>query len=78
RQRQMCIRDRYDTDRSYMERYNIGTIATNVLNKKTKYVVVWPKRDINYFAISIMKLHGLNIRVYPMKSKAEAWLKINE
>jgi len=39
-----------------------------------KYVVIWPARDINYFAISVMKLRGFNIQVFKKMASAKKWL----
>ena len=50
-----------NSDLSYKERYDIGNTAVIYLNMSAKYVVIWPERDINYFAISVMKLHGFNV-----------------
>jgi len=63
-----------NTNLNYKERYDIGNIAVDFLNKNAKFVVVWPARDINYFAISIMRLQGFNIRVFAKKNKAKQWL----
>ena len=63
-----------NTSLSYKERFDIGNIAVELLNKNAKYVVVWPFSDINYFTISIMKLHDFNIRVFAKKYKAKQWL----
>lgn len=63
-----------NTDLSYKERYELGNIAIKILNKKVKFVVIWPLRDINYFAISIMKLRGFNIRVFAKTDIARQWL----
>lgn len=63
-----------NTDLSYKMRYDIGNIASQFLKKDVKYVVVWAKRDINYFAISIMRINGLNVRIFTKKSDARKWL----
>lgn len=63
-----------NTDLTHKERYDIGIIGIKYLNKNAKFVVVWPYRDINYFAISIMRLQGLNIRIFPKKNMAKQWL----
>ena len=65
-------------DLSQKKRYEISTIAMALLNKSVKFVVVWPYRDINYFAISLMRLQDFNIRVFAKKHNAEQWLFTNE
>jgi hypothetical protein len=63
-----------NTDLSYKERFDIGNTAVIYLDLNAKYVVLWPRRDINYFAISVMKLHGFNIQVFSNKRHASNWL----
>ena len=63
-----------NTNLSYKERFDIGNTAVEYLDIKAKYVVIWPARDINYFAISVMKLRGFNVQVYHKLRTAEKWL----
>lgn len=63
-----------NTDLSYKQRYDIGNTAVIYLDQNRKYGVVWPERDINYFAISVMKLHGFNIQIFPDMTSAKKWL----
>lgn len=63
-----------NTDLSYKERYDIGNTAVYHLDINLKYVVIWAARDINYFAISIMRLRGFNIKVFDNISSAKEWL----
>ena len=63
-----------NTNLSYKERYEIGNTAVEHLDLGAKYVIIWPERDINYFAISVMKLQGFNVQVFTNKSSAQDWL----
>lgn len=63
-----------NTNLSYKERYDIGNTAVDHLDICLKYVVIWPARDINYFAISIMRLQGFNIKVFQNMPSAKKWL----
>lgn len=65
-----------NTDLSYRERYDIGKTGVNHLDISAKYVVIWPVRDINYFAISVMRLQGFNIKVFPSMPLAKKWLLV--
>ena len=65
-----------NTDLSYKERYDIGNTAVDHLDIRLKYVVIWKARDINYFAISIMRLRGFDVKVFDNMSSAKEWLLI--
>ncbi len=65
-----------NTNPSYKERYEIGNTGVLHLDLNAKYVVIWPARDINYFAISIMRLQGFNIRIFATMPLAKEWLLI--
>jgi len=45
-----------NTDLSYFERYDIGRTGVNHPDITAKYLVIWPVREIIYFAISVMRL----------------------
>ncbi len=63
-----------NTNVSYKERFAVGNTAVDHLDISAKYVVIWPARDINYFAMSIMRLQGFNIKVFPNMPLAKKWL----
>ncbi len=63
-----------NTNLSYKERFDIGNTAVDHLDISFKYVVVWPERDINYFAISVMRLKGFNVQVFKNITLAKEWL----
>lgn len=63
-----------NTNLSYKERYDIGNTAVGHLDINLKYVVIWAARDINYFAISIMRLRGFNVKVFDNMPTAKKWL----
>lgn len=63
-----------NTDLSHKERYYIGITAADYLDISARYVVIWPVRDINYFAISVMRLKGFDIKVFPNMRQAKQWL----
>lgn len=63
-----------NTALSHKERFDIGITAIELLDNSAKYVVIWPVRDINYFAISVMRLKGFNIKVFANKTLAIQWL----
>jgi len=63
-----------NTDLSYKERFDIGSTAVIHLDINAKYVVIWPARDINYFAISVMRLHGFNVKIFVTMPLAKEWL----
>jgi len=63
-----------NTDVSYKERFAIGNAAVEYFDISAKYVVIWPARDINYFAISVMRLHGFNVKIFATMPVAKEWL----
>ena len=63
-----------NTDLSYRERYEIGKTGVDYLDITAKYAVIWPVRDINYFAISVMRLQGFNVQVFANMPLAMKWL----
>ncbi len=63
-----------NTNLSHKERYEIGTSAVLHIDINPKNAVIWPVRDINYFAVSIMRLQGFNIQVLENMSLAKEWL----
>ncbi len=63
-----------NTDFSHKERFDIGYAAVEHFDISAKYVVIWPARDINYFAISVMRLHGFNVKIFATMPVAKEWL----
>ena len=63
-----------NTDLSHKERFDIGYAAVEHFDVSAKYVVIWPARDINYFAISVMRIHGFNIKIFATMPLAKQWL----
>ena len=65
------------TDFSYSERYQLGMLAGEVLNKNLKYAFIWPENDINYFGVTVAAKQGINIQIFASASKTKKWLLSN-
>lgn len=63
-----------NTDLTYKQRLDIGNFASERLNMTAKYTVIWPRKDINYFAISVMRLRGFNVQVFSNYLSGKDWL----
>lgn len=59
---------------NYNERYALALTGTSFMRKDTRYVIVWPKKELNYLAISLLKLNGINIRGFTKVELALNWL----
>lgn len=70
--------DLNNAEMNYVERYHIGSYGSSKFKSDVKYVVVWPKQNLNYLAISLLRLNGINIRAYSNVSLALSWLLVNK
>jgi hypothetical protein len=63
-----------ETNLSYSDRYNLVLKAKELLNKEMRYVVIWPKKDINYFWANNALKFGLRVNIFPTMIAGKKWL----
>ncbi|NNJ89999.1 MAG: hypothetical protein HKP53_11405 [Eudoraea sp.] len=63
-----------ETNISYKDRYNLVLLAEELLNKEISYVVIWPKKDINFFWVNNASKFGLRVNIFPKVSAGKKWL----